>query len=539
MKVLQKVIGVVLVLVASSIQPALADQLSDSTSCSGAKIVLQAPLTGSESNIGASILMNARAALYSWIRTNNPNLQHPCIEPIDDQDDTIGAQMASYSPSKDPSVIAAVVATTREAVVTLGVYAKAGIPVISPASNVSDLDSNPKYKGVGDFYSTGLSSSEYDNDVIRFLTSVYVTSSNPHPKIAIFADNTEGLSHPYSFLTADAENYKGPINFKTFDMSSGVPTDPSTDSYDNDLAKSWGANAIIYDAAEVNPQGLMALRSGIPQSVGMNNLIFTSTIDEKALEASFTGATYLADEVPASLVNPAEVAALRDANGGLEDSPYLSSETVNAFDAILQGYGAGAKTAAQLQTYLAAGHPIRDVEDGSFTFNADGKMSNRGLTPIQFNNSTYTRIAGPNLPFFMDPIINAPTSSPSIAPTIDPAPSPSLSASSDPALATVRNSEKIVVINLQAEIFKALKSFGSNKKLSSLSAQLSNLPIDTNPLDAEGALLTIHNQIVSTLVHLYPANKYVLCVNNKNHAGILLDFIYPKKTLCPSGWMVG
>jgi len=160
---------------------------------------------------------------------------------------------------------------------------------------------------------------------------------------------------------------------------------------------------------------------------------------------------------------------------------------------------------------------------------APTQSSNCGVDPA-ITSATPSPSASPS---------SATTSSPSIAPTIDATLSPSLSASSDPALATSRNSEKTVVTNLQAEILKAVKSFGSNKKLSSLSAQLSNLPIDTNPLDAEGALLVIHNQIVSTLVHLYPANKYVLCVNNKNHAGILLDFIYPKKTSCPSGWMIG
>jgi serine protease len=98
---------------------------------------------------------------------------------------------------------------------------------------------------------------------------------------------------------------------------------------------------------------------------------------------------------------------------------------------------------------------------------------------------------------------------------------------------------KKLIANLQGEIVKATKLFGPNSNLSEKSAQLLKLLDNPDPIAIQLDLTALHNQIASALVKLYPAKRYLLCVNNKDHGGILLDFLYPKPSKCPAGWIRG
>ena len=125
-------------------------------------------------------------------------------------------------------------------------------------------------------------------------------------------------------------------------------------------------------------------------------------------------------------------------------------------------------------------------------------------------------------------------------PALDASPS---SSANTPSVAEIQRQQlglaKTLIANLQREISKALKLFGPDNSLSLESAQLSQSLGNADPLTLLPNLNQLHNQIASSLVHRYPPKKYLLCVSNSQHAGILLDFIYPKATKCPVGWIRG
>ena len=196
---------------------------------------------------------------------------------------------------------------------------------------------------------------------------------------------------------------------------------------------------------------------------------------------------------------------------------------------------------------LDSGYGIANVEglthlDILFVFhcgNGHGEATIRG--PYKFRTN-WSGVPGAS-PFTPDTAVNVSFIPAMPGPTQVPTPIPTVSPLTQPQDQQIQqpqaNLNKVAVDNLLFELNKAIKLFGSNSNLTELKNQLSTILNNTDPVEANLGLMALHNRIVSALVKLYHSKKYLLCVNNKQQAGILLDFIYPKVSKCPAGWLKG